>query len=133
MDIILALYPKNIEKMASGVKKFEFRRSIYKDRTVKKVYVYATVPIKKIVATFDVIQIIEGTPEEVWNTCGNYSGSTKDSLMNYFKGKNLVYALELGSFKWLENPIDPREYIDNFYPPQFFQYVDGKKIFNLED
>lgn len=47
MDIILSLYPENIEKIALGIKKFEFRRSIYKDKTVKKVYIYATVPIKK--------------------------------------------------------------------------------------
>ncbi|WP_300261176.1 hypothetical protein [Clostridium sp.] len=131
MDIILSIYPKNIEKMASGVKKFEFRRCIYKDKTVKKAYVYATVPIKKIVATFDIIQVIEGSPEEVWNRCGQDSGSTKGSLMNYFKGKNLVYALKVGNFKWLKYPIDPREYIDKFYPPQFFQYVDGERIFKL--
>ncbi|HHQ4327192.1 hypothetical protein P6O24_08330 [Clostridium perfringens] len=84
-------------------------------------------------ATFDVIQIIEGSPEDVWNRCGQDSSSTKDSLMNYFEGKNLVYALKVGNFKWLEKPIDPREYIDKFYPPQFFQYVNGEKIFKLED
>lgn len=133
MDIILSLYPKNIEKIASGIKKFEFRRSIYKDKSVEKAYVYATVPIKKIVATFDILQIVEGTPEEIWDKCGQYSGSTKESLMDYFKGKNLVYALEVGNFKWLKKPIEPREYIDKFYPPQFFQYVDGKKVFNIKD
>lgn len=72
MDIILSLYPENIEKIALGIKKFEFRRSIYKDKTVKKVYIYATVPIKKIVATFDILQVIEGSPEEIWTCFGKY-------------------------------------------------------------
>lgn len=133
MDIILSLYPKNIEKMASGVKKFEFRRSIYKNGSVKKAYVYATVPIKKIIATFDIIQVISGSPEEVWDKCGQSSGSTKETLMEYFKGKEIVYALEVGNFKYLEKPVDPRDFIERFYPPQFFQYVDGKKVFGEID
>lgn len=36
MDIILAVYPKNVEKIVSVIKKFEFRESIYKDASVKK-------------------------------------------------------------------------------------------------
>lgn len=133
MDIILSLYPENIEKIASGIKKFEFRRSIYKDKTVKRVYIYATVPIKKIVATFDILQVIEGSPEEIWKQCGQVSGSTEDSLMNYFKDKDLVYALEIGNFKWLKNYIEPKNYIKDFYPPQFFRYIKGEEIFGIRD
>lgn len=131
MDIILALYPKNIEKIASGIKKFEFRRSIYKDSSVKKAYIYATAPIKKIVGCFKIAQVVSGTPEEVWEKCGQFSGTTKESLMKYFQGKDKVYALEINDFKYFEHPIDPRDYIKNFYPPQFFQYVDGEKIFSI--
>ncbi len=32
----------------------------------------------------------------------------------------------------VKKPIEPREYIDKFYPPQFFRYVDGKKVFNIK-
>lgn len=130
MDIILTIYPKNIDKIANGIKKFEFRRSIYKNTSIEKAYIYATVPIKKIVASFKIVQVISGTPEEVWEICGEFSGTTKESLMKYFEGKDKVYALEISDFKYFENPIEPREYIENFYPPQFFQYIDGKKVFN---
>ena len=133
MDIILSLYPKNIEKIALGIKKFEFRRTIYKDKSVNKAYVYATVPIKKIVAVFDILEVISGGPEEVWNKCGQESGSTKESLMEYFNGKEIVYALKVGNFKQLKSPIDPRDYIEKFYPPQFFQYVNGEEVFGLID
>lgn len=131
MDIILSLYPKNIEKIASGIKKFEFRRSIYKNSSVKKAYIYATSPVKKIVGYFEIVQVISGTPEQIWKKCGEFSGTTKESLMKYFEGKNTVYALEIDDFKYLQNPIDPKGYINNFYPPQFFQYVDGKSVFNI--
>lgn len=131
MDILLSLYPGNIEKIAQGVKKYEFRRTIYKDSSVKKAYVYATVPIKKVVGTFKIGQVLSGSPEEIWNKCGEFSGTEKDNLMKYFKGKDKVYALEVIDFEYLKTPIDPRKYIDKFYPPQFFQYIDGQTIFGL--
>lgn len=128
MDIILSIYPKNIEKIESGIKKYEFRRSIYKNQDVKNAYVYALVPIKKIVGVFKIGQVVSGTPEDVWKKCGSVSGTTKESLMDYFKGKNTVYALEIIDYKTFDVPIEPRDYIEDFYPPQFFRYLEDSNI-----
>ncbi|WP_428817675.1 hypothetical protein ACQR2L_05055 [Clostridium butyricum] len=129
MDIILSIYPKNIAKIESGIKKYEFRRTIYKNENVKKAYIYATKPIKKIVGFFEIGQVITGSPEQVWKLCGSNSGTTKDSLMNYFKDKDTVYALEIINFKKFSNPIDPKDYSENFTPPQFFKYINNPQIF----
>lgn len=51
--------------------------------------------------------------------------------MRYFAGKDKAYALQIGEFKYFENPLDPRKCIKDFYPPQFFQYVDGEKLFSI--
>jgi hypothetical protein len=48
MDIILTIYPKNIEKIEAGIKKYEFIRSIYKHQDVENAYIYASVPIKRM-------------------------------------------------------------------------------------
>lgn len=127
MDIILSIYPKNIEKIESGIKKYEFRRSIYKNQNVKKAYIYASVPVKKIVGVFKIGQVVSGTPDEVWERCGNFSGTTKENLMEYFKGKDKVYALEIINYKKFDVPIEPRDYIEDFYPPQFFRYLEDSK------
>ena len=73
MDIILSLYPKNIKKIESGIKKYEFRRTIF-NKEVNYAFVYACSPIKKIVGYFKINSIVSGTPEYIWNKCGNYSG-----------------------------------------------------------
>ncbi|NFS12033.1 hypothetical protein FDE77_12350 [Clostridium botulinum] len=131
MDIILSIYPKNIEKIESGIKKYEFRRSIYKNPNVENAYIYASVPVKKIVSVFKIGQVISGTPDEVWERCGTDSGTTKESLMEYFKGKDKVYALEIIDYKKFDVPIDPKYYIKDFYPPQFFRYLeDSKTLFS---
>jgi predicted transcriptional regulator len=130
MDIILSIYPKNVEKIESGIKKYEFRRSIYKNQDVENAYIYALAPMKKIVGVFKIGHVVSGTPEEVWERCGTVSGTTKESLMEYFKGKDTVYALEIINYKKFEVPIEPRDYIEDFYPPQFFRYLeDSKSLF----
>ncbi|MBU3187683.1 hypothetical protein [Clostridium estertheticum] len=132
MDIILTIYPENIEKILSGIKKYEFRRTIYKNEEVKNAYIYATVPVKKIVGAFKIGQVISGTPEEVWSTCSEGSGTTEESLMEYFKGKDMVYALEILDYKKFDIPVEPKDYIDDFYPPQFFRYLEnGKNLFHM--
>lgn len=42
MKVLLSIKPEFAEKIFSGEKKFEFRRSIFKDKTVKTVLVYAS-------------------------------------------------------------------------------------------
>lgn len=132
MDIVLSIYPKNIEKIESGIKKYEFRRSIYKDTSVENAFIYATYPMKKIVGVFKINQIISGTSEEIWEKCGENSGTTKDNLMKYFKDKKEVYALEIVDYKKFDVPIDPKDYIIDFYPPQFFRYLEnGELLFSI--
>lgn len=86
----MTIYPKNIEKIEAGIKKYEFRRSIYKHQDVENAYIYASVPIKKIVGVFKIGQVVSGIPEEVWDRCDVGSATTKESLMEYFKGKETV-------------------------------------------
>ncbi|MEA4826501.1 MAG: hypothetical protein VB130_07695, partial [Clostridium sp.] len=118
MDILLSLYPENVEKIERGIKRYEFRRTIYKNKSVEKAYVYATAPVKKVVGYFTIEKVVSGSPEEVWEKCGTFSGTTKESLMKYFQGKNTVYALKIKDYNSFEYAIEPKKYIKNFYPPQ---------------
>ena len=48
MKILLSIKPTFVEEIFKGDKKFEFRRTIFKRKDIKKVVVYATKPIGKI-------------------------------------------------------------------------------------
>ena len=62
--IILSIHPSHIEKILSGEKQYEYRKRIPMD--IRYIVVYATAPIKMIVALIEIDSVIKGTPEAVW-------------------------------------------------------------------
>ena len=62
--IILSIHPSHIEKILSGEKLYEYRKRIPTD--IRHIVVYATAPIKMIVALIEIDSILKGTPECVW-------------------------------------------------------------------
>lgn len=52
-SIILSIYPRFVDKIISGDKKFEFREVLPK-RNVDKIIIYSTSPIMKIIAEVEV-------------------------------------------------------------------------------
>ena len=61
--IILSIHPSHIEKILSGEKRYEYRKRIPTD--IRYIVVYATAPIKMIVALIKIDSILKGTPESV--------------------------------------------------------------------
>ena len=73
--IILSIHPNHIEKILSGEKRYEYRKRIPTD--IRRIVVYATAPIKMIVALIEIDSILKGTPECVWEQIKNTPVSRK--------------------------------------------------------
>ena len=58
MKVLLSIKPEYAEKIFEGTKKYEFRRSVFKNRNVKTVVVYASSPVQKVIGEFDIEHII---------------------------------------------------------------------------
>ena len=58
MKVILSIKPQFAEKIFEGSKKFEFRRSIFKNPNVKIIIVYGSAPISKIIGEFEIEEIL---------------------------------------------------------------------------
>ena len=106
--IILSIHPCHIEKIFSGEKIYEFRKIIPSD--IQNIVVYATSPIKKIVAVLEVDKVLTDTPESIWKQTNKHSGITKDFFMSYFSGKEKANPIIAGTFGanqkvWHEKPI----------------------------
>ena len=56
--IILSIHPSHIEKILSGEKLYEYRKRIPTD--IRHIVVYATAPIKMIVALIEIDSILKG-------------------------------------------------------------------------
>jgi type I restriction enzyme S subunit len=130
-SILLSIKPKYIQKIIEESKKYEFRKQVFK-KNVEKAYVYASSPIMKIVGVFSIGEIITKNPHELWVELKDYSGLTEDEFFEYYKNKQLGVAIEVKDFTQFEKPINPKEIIPNFKPPQSFCYLyENSKVYKI--
>jgi predicted transcriptional regulator len=122
MKVILSIKPQFAEKIFEGTKKFEFRRSIFKNQDVKKVVVYASAPISKIIGEFDIEDILHDDLGTLWEETMEFSGISEEYYFSYFEGKNLGFALKIKSIKKYDNHYCIKETF-GISPPQSFAYI----------
>jgi predicted transcriptional regulator len=96
---------------------------VFKNRDLDKVYIYSSSPVKRIVGAFSIKQVIEKQPEQLWDECKDFSGIDEADFFSYFRGKEKGFAIEIGDVEVFD-PIDPKEFIPDFIPPQSFCYTD---------
>jgi type I restriction enzyme S subunit len=125
MDVLLSIKPKYAEAILNGVKKYEFRRTIFR-RSVERVFIYSNSHVRKIVGLFEVEEILEGTPHEIWNSCHRYGGISKKDFYTYFEGSRRAFAIKIKNVFRFSEPIDPYFAVKNFTPPQSFYYIKFK-------
>jgi len=123
MNVILSIKPKYAELILSGAKRYEFRKSIFSNKHVEEAYIYETSPIKKIIGVFNIGNIIRDSPNGLWNQFGHLSGMNEAEFFNYFQDIQIGFAIEIKHLVILDSPIDPRETILDFTPPQSFCYL----------
>lgn len=123
MNVLLSIKPKYANQILKGNKRYEFRKSIFKNRDLDMVYIYSSSPEKKIVGAFMIKSIIENHPDQLWNECKNFSGIEEEDFFSYFGDKEKGFAIEIGDVE-VFNPINPKDHIPDFVAPQSFCYTD---------
>ena len=123
MFVLLSIKPKFVDAIIRGNKKYEFRKSIFKDKNINKVYMYSTSPIKKVLGSFTVGEIKEGNPFTLWSEFNEFSGVDANEFFLYFKNREKGFAIEIRNVEQFIEPIDPRNVIPGFTPPQSFHYI----------
>ena len=124
MNVLLSIKPKYVEAIMSGKKQYEFRKVIFKEKNIEKVYIYSSSPVKQIVGAFTIAEIIEDNPKDLWARCNGESGIPHDEFFNYFNGNARGYAIKINEIEKFDTPLNPREANPDFVPPQSFCYVE---------
>lgn len=119
--IILSIHPSHIEKILSGEKRYEYRKRIPTD--IRHIVVYATAPIKMIVALIEIDSILKGTPESVWKKTKRHAGVSKDFFMLYFADHQDSYAIKFKTVFKLETPKSLMCLGNNIAAPQSYTYL----------
>jgi len=122
MKVILSIKPEFANKIFNGTKKFEFRRTLFKNKKVKKIVVYASSPISKVIGEFEIDRIFHEELDQLWNQTSKFSGISEDYYVQYFNGKESGYAIEVKNPKKYKIGLCIKQ---NFglNPPQSFAYL----------
>lgn len=121
--ILMSINPIYADKILSGTKKYEYRKVKVKKDKVNKIVIYATYPIMKVVGEVEVKDILEETPEKLWNVTKEYSGVTKQFYDNYFNKSSKAIAYKLGKIEKYDEP-KKLEDVGVKCVPQSFLYLD---------
>lgn len=122
MPVLLSIKPEFVAKIFSNEKQYEFRKVIFKNKQVKDVVIYASSPVSKVVGEFKIDKIIEDTSDNVWKLTKDKAGITKSYFDNYFKGKQVAYAIKIKQATQYDKPIDLQD-LGVKRAPQSFMYL----------
>lgn len=122
MKALLSIKPEFAKAIFSGKKKFEYRKVIFKQK-VKQIQIYVTKPTGKIIGEFEIDEIIKDSPNNIWKRTKNNSGVKKKFYMEYFKGRDIGYAIKIKNVTKYKKPLCPYSMDNNFIAPQSFKYI----------
>ena len=123
MKILLSIKPEYANKIFNGEKRFEFRKSIFRNPSVKVVVVYATMPVGKVIGEFEIDEVLQASPSTLWSKTKQFSGITKTFFDEYFTGRDKAFAIKVLTSKRYKRPLDLEKVAPTRYPPQSFRYL----------
>lgn len=122
MKVLLSIKPEFADKIFNGTKKFEFRRTIFKNPKVKNVVVYASSPIQKVIGEFEIEEIITHKPSKLWDITKKHSGISENYFFEYFADKKTGFAIRIKSpLRYKKPKCIKADY--KVSPPQSFLYL----------
>lgn len=122
MKVLLSIKPIFAEQIFSGMKKYEFRRTIFKDQNVRTVVVYASSPIKQVIGEFEVEEVICAKIPTLWRRTYRNAGLSKQEFCQYFTGKDKGYAIKIRKTRKYKKPLSLSRDL-KVAPPQSFVYL----------
>ena len=124
MKVLLSIKPEYAKKIFRGEKKYEYRRSVFKKEGIDTIIVYVTKPVGKVIGEFEINNIMEGNPKEIWEETKHYAGIKKKDYLEYFKEREKGFAIGIKNVEVYDTPLN---LIDLTPPvkaaPQSFMYL----------
>ena len=122
MKVLLSIKPEFAFKIFEGIKKFEFRKVIFKKPNIKTVVVYASSPVQQVIGEFEIDDILSSAPSAIWEMTKMDSGISEDFFFEYFATKEIAHAIKIKSTKRYTKPLNLKEDF-NVFPPQSYVYL----------
>ena len=124
--VLLSLKPRYVEKIFSGEKCFEFRRTKVKVDAGDWIFVYASSPDRQLVGRFRVGEVLVDTPSKLWSYVKDGAGISLKEFHEYFAGKKLAVGIVVKKpvrFRKSPSLQSLRKELGTFEPPQSYRYL----------
>ena len=121
-SVIMSIRPEFVHQIMAGKKKYEYRKKVCK-KNIDKIYIYSTVPVRKIVGEAEVESVLINSPEELWKKTKNGAGIDKDVYDSYYGDREEAVAYKLINIKRYKKPKTLKDFGVNV-APQSYQYIE---------
>jgi predicted transcriptional regulator len=121
--VLLSIKPEFADKIFSGVKRFEFRRVLFRAPSVSRVIVYASHPVKKVVGEFQVEAILSEHKREIWKATRLFAGIKKEYFDLYFRDTEEAHAIKIKNAQRYPCSVPLYAVCRTKRPPQSFMYL----------
>ena len=125
MKVVLSIKPEFAFKIFDGTKKFEFRKSIFKNEKIKTIIVYASSPVQQVIGEFEIEEVLNHDLSTLWDLTQEFSGISEKFYYEYFTNKEQGFAIKIKKTRKYRTPKCLRADF-NLSPPQSFAYWTGK-------
>lgn len=132
--VLISVHPFYAAEIAAGRKQVEFRRR-WASKPTDVLVVYATAPIKAIIAVVEVVEVRRTSCSQLWEICKSFGGAIpRARLREYMHGLDQGVALLLGRLVLPKKWISPQEVFGrDFVPPQSYRYLRAEEVESLSE
>ena len=128
MTVLLSIKPEFAYKIFDGTKKYEFRRNIFKNKDVRRILVYASSPVQRIIGEFEISAILHEDIETLWNITRHASGISREYYIQYFENKTKAFALKIGATVLYGTPLSLSDINVSCAPQSFYYLTDENQL-----
>lgn len=104
--LLMSIKPTFVKRIFDGNKMVEIRKKFNEKWLNRRVTLYASSPVSGILGYAYIENIINDTPENIWDSYGNDAGCSKSEYKDYTGNNKNVYAIQLTNIVSYSNPIN---------------------------
>ena len=123
----MSVHPRFATGLVDGQKTVEFRkRRLAPD--VRRVLVYATAPVQKVIGEFEVAEIVVGEPAEIWARFGALGLIGEPEFFRYYGESATAVAIVARGAQRYRTPVTLTSWVPAPPTPQSFSYLSAATV-----
>jgi predicted transcriptional regulator len=118
----MSIHPRYADAIMDGRKEVEFRkRSLAPD--IETVWVYATVPVQRVVGCFRIASTDVAAPAQLWDRHSAVGCIAQEDFDRYYSGHTCGAAIQIASVQQLSTPLPLTAVLPSGVAPQSYVYL----------